>query len=79
MQRDWPLAPSTRGSSGSATDDGRRLDGRNLSRSAAAEPSQVFVSQTVKDLAAGSGFAFEPAGDQQVKRIPETWRLYAAI
>lgn len=46
---------------------------------AAAQPSQVLVSQTVKDLTAGSGLAFEWAGEHDLKGIPERWRLYAAI
>lgn len=46
--------------------------------SAIAEPSQVLVSQTVKDLVAGSGFTFEPAGEHELKGIPDRWRLYAA-
>ena len=45
---------------------------------ALAQPSQVLVSQTVKDLVAGSGFTFEPAGERELKGIPDTWRLYAA-
>jgi class 3 adenylate cyclase len=43
-----------------------------------AEPSQVLVSQTVKDLVAGSGFGFEPAGEHKLKGVPDRWRLYAA-
>ena len=46
---------------------------------ALAEPSQVLVSQTVKDLVAGCGFAFEPAGEHELKGVPDRWRLYAAI
>ena len=45
---------------------------------ALAQPSQVLVSQTVRDLVAGSGFTFEPAGEHELKGIPDTWRLYAA-
>jgi class 3 adenylate cyclase len=41
-------------------------------------PSQVLVSQTVKDLVAGSGFTFEPFGEHELKGIPHRWRLYAA-
>jgi class 3 adenylate cyclase len=46
---------------------------------ALAEPSQVLVSQTVKDLVAGRGFTFEPAGEHELKGVPDRWRLYAAI
>jgi len=45
---------------------------------ALAEPSQVLVSQTVKDLVAGSGFTFEKAGEHELKGIPAKWRLYRA-
>jgi class 3 adenylate cyclase len=45
---------------------------------ALAQPSQVLVSQTVKDLVAGSGFTFEPAGEHELKGVPDRWRLYAA-
>jgi class 3 adenylate cyclase len=44
---------------------------------ALANPSQVLVSQTVKDLVAGSGFAFTPAGRHELKGIPDRWLLYA--
>jgi class 3 adenylate cyclase len=46
--------------------------------SALAEPSQVLVSQTVKDLVAGSGLTFEPAGEHELKGVPDKWRLYRA-
>ena len=45
---------------------------------ALAQPSQVLVSQTVKDLVAGSGFTFEPAGEHELKGVPDRWRLYSA-
>jgi class 3 adenylate cyclase len=45
---------------------------------ARAEPSQVLVSQTVKDLVAGSGFEFGDAGEQELKGVPGVWHLYAA-
>jgi class 3 adenylate cyclase len=45
---------------------------------ALAEPSQILVSQTVKDLVAGSGFTFELVGEHELKGVPETWRLYSA-
>jgi pimeloyl-ACP methyl ester carboxylesterase len=43
---------------------------------ASAGPSEVLVSQTVKDLVAGSGLAFEDAGEQELKGVPDRWRLY---
>jgi class 3 adenylate cyclase len=44
--------------------------------SAKAGPSEVLVSQTVKDLVAGSGLAFSDAGEEELKGIPGSWRLY---
>jgi class 3 adenylate cyclase len=45
--------------------------------SALAAPGQVLVSQTVKDLVAGSGIAFEDPGVQELKGVPGEWRMYA--
>jgi class 3 adenylate cyclase len=41
-----------------------------------AGPSEVLVSQTVKDLVAGSGLTFEDAGEHELKGVPGSWRLY---
>jgi class 3 adenylate cyclase/pimeloyl-ACP methyl ester carboxylesterase len=41
-----------------------------------AGPSEVLVSQTVRDLVAGSGLAFEDAGEHELKGVPDRWRLY---
>ena len=38
----------------------------------------MLVSQTVMDLVAGRGFAFEDAGEHELKGVPGAWRLYAA-
>jgi class 3 adenylate cyclase len=43
---------------------------------AMAAPSEVLVSQTVKDLVAGSGLVFEDAGEHELKGVPDRWRLY---
>jgi class 3 adenylate cyclase len=43
-----------------------------------AGPREVVVSQTVKDLVAGSGFAFEDRGEHELKGVPDRWRLYLA-
>ena len=43
---------------------------------ALAQPSEVLVSQTVKDLVAGSGLTFEDAGEHELKGVPDRWRLY---
>lgn len=43
---------------------------------AKANASEVLVSQTVKDLVAGSGFLFHDSGQHELKGVPDTWRLY---
>jgi len=44
---------------------------------AQAAPGEVLVSQTVKDLVAGSGLGFEERGAAELKGVPGEWRLYA--
>ena len=44
---------------------------------ATAQGGEVLVSQTVKDLVAGSGITFDERGATQLKGIPGEWRLYA--
>ena len=44
---------------------------------ALAEPGEVLVSSTVKDLVAGSGIEFEDRGTRELKGVPGEWRLYA--
>jgi class 3 adenylate cyclase len=46
---------------------------------AKAGPSEVLVSQTVRDLVAGSGLTFEDAGDHELKGLPDRWRLYRVV
>jgi class 3 adenylate cyclase len=43
---------------------------------AIAGPGEVLVSSTVKDLTAGSGLAFEDAGEHDLKGIPDPWRIF---
>jgi class 3 adenylate cyclase len=43
-----------------------------------AGPSEVLVSQTIKDLTAGAGIAFADRGEHDLKGVPGPWRLYAA-
>jgi class 3 adenylate cyclase len=45
--------------------------------SAAAGAREVLVSQTVKDLVAGSEIEFEDRGSHELKGVPGKWRLYA--
>jgi class 3 adenylate cyclase len=44
-----------------------------------ARADQVVVSQTVKDLVAGSGLKFEDLGTHALKGIPDSWRLYGVV
>jgi pimeloyl-ACP methyl ester carboxylesterase len=44
---------------------------------AQAEPGEVLVSRTVKDLVAGSGIDFQDRGEPQLKGVPGEWQLYA--
>jgi class 3 adenylate cyclase/alpha-beta hydrolase superfamily lysophospholipase len=43
----------------------------------AAQPGEVLVSSTVKDLVAGSGIGFSDRGLHRLKGVPDEWRLYA--
>ena len=56
--------------SGIAVNIGARVGAR-------AEPGEVLVSQTVKDLVAGSGLAFDDRGEHELKGVPGSWRLYS--
>ncbi len=46
---------------------------------AKAGASEVLVSQTVKDLVAGSGLTFEDAGEHELKGVPDRWHLYRVV
>ena len=43
-----------------------------------AEPGEIRVSRTVKDLVAGSGLAFETRGHHALKGVDGDWELFAA-
>jgi class 3 adenylate cyclase/predicted alpha/beta hydrolase len=45
---------------------------------AAADPGEVLVSSTVKDLVVGSGLTFEDRGNRALKGVDGEWRLFAA-
>jgi class 3 adenylate cyclase len=45
---------------------------------AQAGADEVLVSNTVKDLVAGSGIEFEDRGSHALKGVPEEWRLFLA-
>jgi class 3 adenylate cyclase len=42
-----------------------------------AEPGEVLVSSTVKDLVAGSGIEFNDRGTHELKGVPGKWHLYS--
>jgi pimeloyl-ACP methyl ester carboxylesterase len=44
---------------------------------AAANPDEVVVSSTVRDLVAGSGLKFGDRGMHHLKGVPDEWHLYA--
>ncbi|MDQ4107747.1 MAG: adenylate/guanylate cyclase domain-containing protein, partial [Actinomycetota bacterium] len=46
---------------------------------AAAGPSEVLVSSTVKDLVVGSGLTFEDRGEHSLKGLPGPWKLFRAV
>lgn len=46
---------------------------------ALAGASEVLVSQTVKDLVAGSGLVFDDHGEHELKGIAERWRIYRVV
>jgi class 3 adenylate cyclase len=47
--------------------------------SALAQPGEVLVTRTVRDLVVGPGIAFEERGEHELKGVPDTWALYAAV
>jgi class 3 adenylate cyclase len=44
---------------------------------ALAGPSEILVSQTVRDLVAGSGLDFADRGAHELKGVPGSWRVFA--
>lgn len=44
---------------------------------ARADPGEVLVSSTVRDLVAGSGLTFADRGSAELKGVPGEWRLFA--
>ena len=43
-----------------------------------AQPGEVLLSSTVRDLVAGSGIEFEPRGARDFEGLPGEWQLFAA-
>ncbi len=46
---------------------------------ALAEPGEVLVSGTVRDLVAGSGLEFADRGVHELRGVPSEWRVFSAI
>lgn len=44
-----------------------------------AQPGEVLVSSTVRDLVVGSGIAFEDRGTHTLKGLPDEWRLLSVV
>ena len=42
-----------------------------------ADPSEVLVSSTVKDLVVGSGIEFAERGSHELRGIPGEWSLFS--
>ncbi len=42
-----------------------------------ADPGEVLVSSTVRDLATGSGLVFEDRGVRELKGVPGEWHVYS--
>ena len=47
--------------------------------SSLAEPGEVLVSSTVKDLVAGSGLQFQDRGAHELKGVPGAWNVYTVV
>lgn len=47
--------------------------------SALAEPGEVLVSRTIRDLVAGSSICFEDRGTHSLKGLREEWTLFRAV
>ena len=45
--------------------------------SSLAAPSEILVSQTVRDLVAGSGLEFADRGEHEFKGVPGKWKVYS--
>jgi class 3 adenylate cyclase len=44
---------------------------------AAAQPGEILVTGTVRDLVAGAGLDFKARGEHELKGVPGTWKLLA--
>jgi class 3 adenylate cyclase len=44
-----------------------------------AEPGEVLVSSTLRDLVAGSGISFAERGAHALKGVPGKWRIFSVL
>jgi class 3 adenylate cyclase len=44
-----------------------------------AEPGEILVSSTTKDLITGAGIEFEDHGMRVLKGVPGEWHLFAVV
>jgi class 3 adenylate cyclase len=44
-----------------------------------AEPGQLLVSETVRGHTVGAGIQFQDQGEQELKGVPGTWKLYRTV
>jgi pimeloyl-ACP methyl ester carboxylesterase len=68
---------------GECDDDGTDIHGIAVHIAARvndlAQPDEVLVSSTVKDLVVGSGLEFVDRGEHELKGAPGRWRLHAVV
>lgn len=68
---------------GEAETTGRKIGGIAVHIAArvvaAAEPGEVLVSSTVRDLVSGSGLEFTDRGNHALKGVPTEWHLYGLV
>jgi class 3 adenylate cyclase len=50
-----------------------------IARTSSAQPGEILVSSTVKDLVAGSGVQFKERGIAELKGVPGEWQLFAVM
>lgn len=46
---------------------------------AAAEPDEILVSSTVRELLVGDGLSVDDRGEHELKGVPGSWRLHAVV
>jgi len=44
-----------------------------------AGPGEILTSEVARNLASGSGLAFEDRGSHTLKGLPSEWRLFSVV